>query len=209
MGVNVKQIVTLILCITAGSLSAETTFKSIRTQLQQKPIRANLAPVGWVVGLVPQVALEKAFNCLMLSYESIIKAATKNLLYLVVTDDQLAQVGPISISTYTLIDYGCEAGWTGFWDGPQAIPRVIARKLCVDVAYDEMSAGAHAFGLDYPSKIKSHKILLATARFATSLVLKELIGLAVDKATAIVLQNEESAEEIDSHADEFRNSCVA
>ena len=197
------------MCITFFSVSAEPSFKSVRCQLQQKPIRANLAPVGWLIGLMPHVVLEKALNSLMLSYESIIKAGIKNALYLVINDEHLAQVGPISISYYTFIDYGTEAGWTCFWDGPNAMPRVIARKLCVDVAYDELGAAATAVGVDYPATIKSSKILRASCKFVMSIVCKELIGIAVDKAAAVVLQNEDSADEVDSHSDEFRSSCVA
>lgn len=206
---RLKHLITLIICVTFFSSRAETSFKSIRCQLQQKPIRANLAPVGWLIGLVPQVVLEKALNAIMLNYESIIKAGIKNVLYLTIDDEHLAQIGPIPISYYTFIDYGTEAGWTCFWDGPNAMPRVIARKLCVDVAYDELGAAATAVGIDYPAKIKSSSILLKSSKFLMSLICKELIGIAVDKAAAVVLQNEEFIDDVESHADEFRSSCVA
>lgn len=181
------------------NIPAQAVFakREIRSKLLCKPVRFSLSSTTWFIGLFPAKILEQGLNGLMLSYEGISKGVIKAALYLLIWDNTLMQAGPIIFTAHHAIDYGCEAIWSGYWDGVESIARSMVRKMCVDLSYKRLVSCSSYMKLDYPASIKSNTLLYASTRFVTGLVLKELIAKGADRLFACILQNEENPEETD------------
>ncbi len=78
------------------------------------------------------------------------------------------------------IDYGCEAAWTGYYDGIDAIPGALIKYTCVDSCYHQLCKGAQLVRFDYPSSIKQHAIVYGIARVVTPILIKRCISQIID-----------------------------
>jgi hypothetical protein len=158
----------------------QSTISEIRSKLHQKPIHYKSPSLETILGFVPQKIMEAGLNTIFITYGDIAKFITKYCLYFFVKNELLFDAYLFTLSTHTLIDYGCEGAWAGFYDGPDTIARSLFKKLCIDCTYKQLTFIAEATGLDYPECIKREKIKFILFKFLANHFMREFIGNCAD-----------------------------